>query len=65
MESLELNPVESVESIEIDPTFRTSALVYPRISFGAKFGRGPVRYRRPSAGGLDAGAQRRLLLLRC
>ena len=46
-----------------DPRFRTSALDYPRISFGAKLGRRPVRYRRPSAAGLDAGAQRRLLLL--
>jgi hypothetical protein len=64
VESIELDPDESVKSIELDPTFRTSALDYPRISFGAKFGRGPARYPRPSAGGLDAGAQR-LLLLRC
>ena len=40
-------------------TFRTSALDYPRISFGAKL-RGAVRYRRSSARWLDAVTERQL-----
>ena len=44
---------------EIILTFRTFALDYPRISFGAKL-RGAVRYRRSSARWLDAVTERQL-----
>ena len=44
---------------KLDLTFRTSALDYPRISFGAKL-RGAVRYRRSSARWLDAVTERQL-----
>ena len=43
----------------VELTFRTSALDYPRISFGAKL-RGAVRYRRSSARWLDAVTERQL-----
>ena len=49
------------KELEVCPelTFRTSALDYPRISFGAKL-RGAVRYRRSSARWLDAVTERQL-----
>ena len=53
---------DALDALEL--TFRTSALDYPRISFGAKL-RGAVRYRRSSARQLDAVTERRLPWLPC